>query len=410
MASNKTNRIAIGVFLSLLVLFPASYAVTGKVLHSENRENRKYADWPNLTELAAVVPENLRKSNEANGMETVCEPLMVAKVASSDYTKGVEQYYNDRIPYKNQLNGINAGIKNRLGIGQTLVDYMTYGNVIIGKDDWLFHNGTGIESTMADYMKVNLYKESKLQEIAAGYQALSDRYKAEGREFLLYIPTNKEQIYSEYMPDNLIPSSGESRTDQLVDYLHENTDVHVIYNKEALLDAKTDAYPIFYQYDSHWNPVGGFIGEQLIRKELTGESTSLSDLEVKKTEDKEPFDLAAVAGYSPDTVIPDEWKVFGYKDDVEVEKTREGVEDLDPIIHTDRSNASDPRKVLVIYHSFVYNMMEYLDKDFQSVTYLEDTQSAKQFIKNSNPDIVILEIVERRSNQVENVWRELLNP
>ena len=131
---------------------------------------------------------------------------------------------------------------------------------------------------------------------------------------------------------------------------------------------------------------------------------------MKKTEDKEPFDLAAVAGYSPDTVIPDEWKVFGYKDDVEVEKTREGVEDLDPIIHTDRSNASDPRKVLVIYDSFVYNMMEYLDKDFQSVTYLEDTQSAKQFIKNSNPDIVILEIVERRSNQVENVWRELLNP
>ena len=66
--------------------------------------------------------------------------------------------------------------------------------------------------------------------------------------------------------------------------------------------------------------------------------------------------------------------------------------------------------IIVIYDSFVYNMMEYLDKDFQSVTYLEDTQSAKQFIKNLNPDIVILEIVERRSNQVENVWRELLNP
>ena len=119
----------------MLLALPASFALTSPFLNTKNMEKREFAEWPNYAKLAAVVPENLRKSNEMNGMETVCEPLEVIKVASGDYTKGIEAYYNDRIPYKNQLTSLNASLKNLSGIGQTLVDYYTYGVVIVGQGE-----------------------------------------------------------------------------------------------------------------------------------------------------------------------------------------------------------------------------------------------------------------------------------
>lgn len=408
MKKTTKEKIPILIFLAMLLALPASFALTSPFLNTENMEKRKFAEWPDYAKLAAVVPENLRKSNEMNGMETVCEPLEVIKVASGDYTRGIEAYYNDRIPYKNQLTSLNASLKNLSGIGQTLVDYYTYGVVIVGQDDWLFHNGAVNESTLPDYMCTNLYSKAELERLAAGYQKLSDQYKADGTEFVLFIPTNKEQVYPEYMPKSITKGQGQSRTDQLVDYLKQNTDVRVVYAKQTEIDQKSEDYKLWYKYDTHWNNLGAFVGEQALRQELQGESDLLSEHKIEDVNVAAPNDLAVVAGLGEQLQELTQPVVTDYKPDITSEMIA-GENDQEALYMAFTSNAEDKRKFVMMRDSYAFNMIGPLTKDFADVTLFANNQMAKDFMEKNHTDIFVLEIVERQNHRVEEQYKELLN-
>ena len=56
-----------------------------------------------------------------------------------------------------------------------------------------------------------------------------------------------------------------------MDYLKQNTDVRVVYAKQTEIDQKSEDYKLWYKYDTHWNNLGAFVGEQALRQELQGE-------------------------------------------------------------------------------------------------------------------------------------------
>ena len=408
MKNISKKSVLVVCFLAMLILFPLSYLVTSHFMNAENVEKREYASWPSYKELAAAASVNIRKSNEVNNMVTVFEPLTVLKVATSDYTKGIESYINDRLPYKNQLTSLNSMLKNAGGIGQTLVDYYTYGVVIVGQDDWLFHNGAVNESTLPDYMCTNLYSKAELERLAAGYQKLSDQYKADGTEFVLFIPTNKEQVYPEYMPKSITKGQGQSRTDQLVDYLKQNTDVRVVYAKQTEIDQKSEDYKLWYKYDTHWNNLGAFVGEQALRQELQGESDLLSEHKIEDVNVAAPNDLAVVAGLGEQLQELTQPVVTDYKPDITSEMIA-GENDQEALYMAFTSNAEDKRKFVMIRDSYVYNMIGPLTKDFADVTLFANNQMAKDFMEKNHTDIFVLEIVERQNHRVEEQYKELLN-
>lgn len=364
------------LFLIMLLAMPVSFPLAKHFIDTENHENRAYAEFP------TVSPDSL-----------------------GVFSIGFERYFEDHLPYKNQMTKLNATIEEASGIHDNLLLYYNEESVIHGKDGWLFYNSAEYESTVNDYLCNNLYDNEELERLATGYQALNDQYAAQGIEFVFLIPTNKEQIYPEYMPDTLVPEGDVSRTDQLVSYLREYTTVPVLYTKEVLLEAK-DICQVFYKYDSHWNLPGGFVGDQLLRELLQGESDDLSEYEIRQLPADYVGDLAVVSGVQ-DSLSEHPLEVVGYKPEVTVTLTSEE-ESEEAKIMSYVSDAADQRKVLMIKDSFCYSMAPYLSRDFGETIFTTDTAIAKQIIAEQHPDIVILEITERHYYRAEHQWEELV--
>ena len=95
----------------LFFLFLAAPAVTFPFvkdhIDSENHENRRFAEKPDLS---------------------------FGTLAS--FPKQFDDYFNDHLPYKNQLVMANTMKNDFLGVGTTMMEYMTSSMVIRGKDNW----------------------------------------------------------------------------------------------------------------------------------------------------------------------------------------------------------------------------------------------------------------------------------
>lgn len=364
------NRVIYVTFLLLLILPVVTFPFMKGHIDSANHEKRKFAERPNLTwSTLTSFPEQF------------------------------DTYFNDHLPYKNQLVMLN-NIKNEcLGSGTTAIEYLSV-SVIRGKEKWLFYNGVSeTEESMKDYLCNNLYTEKQLKKISKRYVKLQKKLEEMGIELVVLYAANKEQIYPEYMPSTIVPLSTYSRTDQLVDYIHEHTDVPLLYTKEALLREK-EKHQVFYKYDTHWNDLGGFVGGQILNEYFHGEYVSLDDISYSVVRENESGDLADLLSmrkiYNDDTV----WQIDDYKEEV-----TEHLSDEESAYEF-TSNAKDKRSVLVVKDSFGYAMMG-IAKDFAKVTFLKNTEVFKEYCEEKTPDILLLEIVERKKGTQENVCQGL---
>ncbi len=304
-------------------------------------------------------------------------------------------------PIKNQLVMLNNKKDTSLGAGTTLIEYRQQSvSVIRGKDDWLFY-GTSVEEEQSvnDYLCNNLYEEDRLKEIAEGYAMLQEKLKESGSELVVLYAANKEQIYSEYMPASLKKGTY-SRTEQLVDYIHQNTSVPLLYVKDALLKEKKN-HRLFFKYDTHWNNLGGFVGGQLLNEYFHGEYVSLDDVSysvVSRDKSGDMADLLSMrSSYSDDVV----YQIERYKEGVEHTLVEDGGD-----YYKFTSNAKDQRSVLVGMDSFGYALMSIV-YDFGKVTFAQEEKDFVKFYRKEHPDIVVLEIVERKKGTQENWCREL---
>lgn len=354
------NKLLFILFLLALTAPVITFPFVRVYIDSENHENRRFAEAPKVS--LAEMPS---------------------------FPKRFEDWFLDYLPYKNQLVMTNTMKNDFLGVGTTAMEYMTGSMVIRGKDNWLFYNAEKQQS-FNDYLCNNLYEEEELAGIAEGYVRLQKKLEELGIELVVFYAANKEQIYPEYMPPSIVPVGTYSRTDQLVDYMRAHTDIPMLYTKEALLNEK-DGHTLFYKYDTHWNNLGGFVGGQLLNEYFHGEYVSLDDVSCKAVRTDVSGDLARMLSmgniYNDDT----EWEVTGYKEDVTVEA------DMDGDDYVFSSNAKDKRKLLMYRDSFGYALMG-IAKDFAQVRISRNTDDFAVYCKEMQPDILVIEMVER--------WRE----
>lgn len=368
------HKVIFYLFFFLLAAPPLSFPFMKNVVDSENHEKRKFAKAPELS---------LEKLWQFPGQ--------------------FEAYFNDRLPYKNQLVMVN-NIKNAyLGVGTTALDYLTGTTTIRGTDGWLFYNACSEdEQSFHDYLCDNLYDEASLAQIAEGYTKLQQMLKEEyGTELVVMYAANKEQVYPEFMPPKFLPKGSYSRVDQLVDYIRGATDVPLLYTKDALLKEKKN-HQVFFKYDTHWNNLGGFVGQQVLNEYLHGEYVSLDDVPYSVIQENLSGDLADLLSmryiYNDDV----EYKIDGYKPEVKDEL----IEGEDTYEY--RLNAKDKRTVMVIQDSFGYALMG-MSKDFARVCVLKNTFIFKEYLEKVKPDILLIEIVQRNKTRQEEVCYRLMD-
>lgn len=348
------------IFLTLTVSPTCVYFFLGQYVDSENYENRNMASRP------AFVLEDLES-----------------------YPGEYETYYNDNLPFRNQL------IRFHNSIDYFVFKQSSSENVAIGKNGWLFFSESSsnpIEQSLGYWN----FTSDQLRAIADNLMYTKSVLESRGIEFVLFIAPNKESIYMDELPDYYAVKSDYTSTDQLVDYLGENTDLRVIYPKQELLVAKEENPDVFlyHKLDTHWNYAGGYIGAKSLAEELGIEMKPLDDLllEPVVSSDGDLTNMLNihikdgdidynVSGISALDTVNDEWDFSG------------------EFVY--RTEGADPRKLFVRRDSFSSAMAPSLATQFENSLWVHEDSFEQQQIVDYDADIFVLEVVERYEKNLE---------
>lgn len=359
------KRWMIGCFWALLLLPNLLWPAVSPILEEENTENRILAKFPELN------GENFQ-----------------------DYPKAIEDYINDHAAFRNQLLGLNAGIN--LGIFHSVDNP----DVIMGKDGWYFYNGG---SSISDYRGKNLYSKEELDQIAAKFEEVNQHFANQGIQFAVVLAPNKEEIYSEYMPEFYTKLSDITRYDQMEQCLNTQTTIPVAAPKQYFLENRERLW--YFKTDTHWNEAGGFVASQMLIEALGGQGVSAEEV-IIPYDYRGPGDLALLF-HMPDYFLEDYFcSIHGYYDHVKPEifdATADG-----SISRFFAMEAPDNRRIAFYRDSFAMGMSNTIAKYFRNVDYYHWDGFSPEYLEECPPDILVYEVIEREFMRILNDMELLL--
>lgn len=277
------------------------------------------------------------------------------------YPSEVEQWLDDRAPFRNQLIRMNGMLD------YYLFDTSPNSNVIKGKDGWIFYNNKADGDPIASYKGEDLLTEDELASIAKTLCISRDNLASEGCDFIIYIAPNKDRIYADELPDYYGDPADEHATLQIYSYLKTRTDIKIVYPLTEMIDASqlyTDEY-LYHKTDTHWNEMGAY----------TGMLSLLETVGITMPSIESGGMTYRVEGYPTHGIVNEKWDFYN-----------------EIIYHTDNG---DPRRVFVWRDSFGSAMSDIIGSQF-SYTYLRNAGSYDNSqVKENKPDIFVLETVER---------------
>lgn len=309
----------------------------------------------------------------------------VGRTRYVDFSKEFDKYYNDRVPFRNQL----IELRNRICyyvFKDTLSD-----QVVIGKDGWLFLKDKIQGDTIADYNGEHVLSDEELLEIAVNLEKCKEYLQSKGIEFVVMIAPNKARVYSEYLPDYLGEGAAVYPAQQIVDYIRSNTDIKIVYDYNNLMEAKAEC-ELYHKADTHWNNAGAYVGAQSLLSELGTEFPRLQDGQINiELINSDEVDLADMLHMKNDFAKSEiDYSIIGYEDNnaTIVQDKFNGVIEYESL-------ADDDRTIYMCRDSFATNMGPYIASQFKR-TYMRhyDTYTNSD-IDSVNPDIFVLESVER---------------
>lgn len=181
-------------------------------------------------------------------------------------TRFSQNYFNNNFLLRSEIINLHALIKYK-GLGVSPTD-----RVLVGKSNWLFLGNFG---SNLDYIrKKKLFSENELKAWKKLLEKRSNWLEKRGIYYVFVITPNKSSIYPEYLPNNINVNNKYSRLDQLIDYLRENSHVNIIDLRPTLIEAKSK-YKTYYETDTHWNQIGGYLGYYEIVSHLKKEFSSI---------------------------------------------------------------------------------------------------------------------------------------
>lgn len=281
--------------------------------------------------------------------------------------------------FTNQLVGKGRGAKyaSALSVWISRNEYVESTEVLLGKDNWLFYKTTSDGNPIADYQGTNHYDEDTLKVTAQNLMHVRNTIESYGTEFIVMSIPNKETVYSEYMPDTIVQLNSESKTDLLLDYLEENTNLTIIDAKPALL-AEKGSYQLYRKTDTHFNEIGSFIATQTLKKSVDGNCEALEDVKFDIIGEDCAGDLAQLCNMED---------IFNY----------DTIYTIDPASVT--VSLKSDKKILFIGDSFGLEMENVMSNYFAEVDFVNVWSFDMDLISQYQPDIVVWESVERYTDR-----------
>lgn len=355
-------------------------------------KKRFIISWCILFVLFLIAPHFLNIFNDQSDAQNsekrdMAEFPELSFATIEDFPSDFETYYNDALPFRSNLIQINSLMN------YTLFKESSVSKVLIGKENWLFYNPNGTDGdTIGDISGETLFSDEELEIILQTLVAIDAELTAQGKEFVVMITPNKESIMREYLPDGYYYDNT-STADQVVEYLQSNSNLRIVYPKDALITAKND-YPqhdFFYKTDTHWNYLGGYVGASCLAEELGYHMEPILNGEVvNNLQTPCDKDLATMMGLR-NYIDEESNHIIDYKANSNIlSSSKDFVTKY--CFTTDSTN---DKKLLVIRDSFCTAMAEHTATNFKESVMIHRDYYNPTMLQEENPDIVVFQIVER---------------
>lgn len=322
-----------------------------------------------------------------------------------------EAYFNDHFGFREELiKQYSKQMKKHFGKSGI-------SKVLAGKNNWYYYSEADI---IQDFQGLDLFSEDELYQWKESLRKKREWLANKGIRYLYVVPPNKPTIYPEYLPDHLRDTRGKPRIDQLLEFLHENSDEKILDLRKILLESKEKGL-LYYRTDSHWNSQGAIVGYQKIVEQLRGLFPSLERLKedqlVEKSVFRENGDLSTMASLAEPDI--EEVLHISVKDPCAQELipdftvTKDGKKtSANYLIYT--KCGSSTLKAVIFRDSFFEQLLPFVSEHFGESIYIlgyYDHHVMEQVLDKFKPDIVIEEVVERnlKNRSVEKVLAQLSN-
>lgn len=305
-----------------------------------------------------------------------------------------ESWFNDNLGFRDQFTMLNTKMQYNLFGKITKTDTM------MGNDHWLYYITPDI---IKDYQHLNIPSNEELAHMGDKFLNISNYLKSKNIPSIFMMVPDKKTIYPENYPDTILQVGAKSRTDVLIDYMNEHTDVNFFTPEKALKLAKKDATVYSPRVDNaHWNSYGAFVGYQELMKRV---KQYYPNVKVLQWDD---FDITrqeqTVSIYNA-LEFSEQGYLFNWKTPSTAIQVN-GLLDNFNLVYPEYSYTyvnSDQTlpKALVIGDSYFYgHLIPFLADSFSEFTFIhtENIDRLEKIVNVINPDIVIYENAERMFN------------
>ena len=331
-------------------------------------------------------------SEDENRYLAEAPKLTVDGKFNEKFTSEVETWFMDHMGYRKQLIDYNAKMQ-----------YKVFGKMLTNSNYYLGINGDvnyATDEMIMDYAHLNLRTDEEVAEIGDSYQVISDWLEEKGIQFYYVQCWDKHSIYPEQFMSSVNQIGDISKTDQVINYLRENTTVNELSLKEVLIDNKQN-YEVYSNWGdpTHWTDRGAYIGYKYIMEAINKNNDNkymiLQEEDYNITiEDK---------GITLNGFIHEEdmLEVFSLKEPKakKVDKSVMGdyaTDERHSVWHN--PEADNDTKVLLICDSYINSfIIEDIAESFSEVwlVWANYTDDMDKIVEMYSPDIVICESAER---------------
>ena len=311
------------------------------------------------------------------------------------YPKLYEEYYNDHIPFREEIIGFWSKINF------FIFNCSANDKVVIGKNDgdrassWLFYSNEKDGNPVKLVQGTTSFNEEDTNKIINVINETTKKCNEKNIELYFLICPNKENIYRENLPSNIKIYDNESKTDKLVKIAQDRGIKNIIYPKQELLQNKDNQ--IYYKQDTHWNEFGAFIGYKKVMN-IIEPSYQNFDYKLLYSNDeiisKDLSRMLGVNNYFKDKISNVEYLENNKYTKEIVSAKRKDIE------ITICENAPIDKVVLMVGDSYILAMQDYFSRTYKKCIFLYKEDYKKEMIDEYNPDIVIAEYVERFTSQI----------
>lgn len=306
---------------------------------------------------------------------------------TSEYPQEIEAYLEDRIGFRENM------ITLYQNLSDTIFHKLEHPLYMYGKEGHIMTNWD-----LVTYQHLDV-DQNYVTNLAACLKSLQDFCKDQKCEFLFFLCPNKETIYPEFFPDGYNVKNQPNRSDLLVDELTEK-EVSYIYPRELFMELKDKELLYNVKYDAgHWNDRGCYYGNREIISFFNTRFPGMGLLSEEEFYTEEITEQYLINSYFE---INEKVPAYTLKESMWTEKS----DVFDHILLTvptrehqyykNMANSAMPR-VLIFCDSYFGDAAKFYANHSSELMLMHhrNMDNAEYYITLFQPDIVIVEVVER---------------